>query len=295
MRWLFTVLAASALAACSGPPPVEPLPTLAQLPTLTPSNTPTLTKTPSPTPTLSPSPTPSSTLTPTATVTPSATITDTPTPTPTATATPTPRLGAVDLLALLAAQVTVLPPTYLPLVTPTSLLPAGAPTQLPSVVCPYPPAGGFAPVYAADPALAAQLGCPLGAPPAATSSASAYQPFERGAMVWLGGPIYALFNGGRFQRYDDTFVPGVDPESGGETAPPGLVEPVRGFGKVWRSSLNVRAGLGWGLASESGGQAVLQRFERGWLVYLPQRGDVLALLEDPGGQAGAWRALPSAF
>ena len=297
MRWLLTFIAAGALAACGAPPaPNGALPTLAQLPTLTPSDTPAPTDTAIPTLTPTPSLTPTSTPTPTASVTPSATITDTPTHTPTASVTPTPRVGALGLLALLAAQATVLPPTYLPPpVTLTPAPPPGMPTQPPAAACPYPPPGGFGPIYAADPSLAAQLGCPLGAPPAATSSASAYQPFERGAMVWLSGPIYALFSGGRFQRYDDTFVPGVDPDSGDEIAPPGLVEPVRGFGKVWRSAPDVRAGLGWGLAGESGAQAALQRFERGWLVYLPQRGDVLALVEDAGGQAGMWRALPGAF
>ncbi|MGQ9889959.1 MAG: hypothetical protein ACUVSX_15955 [Aggregatilineales bacterium] len=297
MRGLLTfIIAAGALAACGAPPaPVGALPTLAQLPTLTPSDTPAPTDTAAPTLTATPSPTPTGTFTPTSSFTPSATITDTPTHTPTATVTPTPRVGALGLLALLAAQATVLPLTYLPSITLTPAAPPGVPTQPPAAACPYLPPGGFGPIYAADPSLAAQLGCPLGAPPAAISSASAYQPFERGAMVWLSGPIYALFSGGRFQRYDDTFAPGVDPDSGGEVAPPGLVEPVRGFGKVWRSAPGVRAGLGWGLTSESGAQATLQRFERGWLVYLPQRGDILALLEDPGGQAGTWRALPGAF
>ena len=297
MRYLTVIILACVLAACGAESaPAGPLPTLAELPTLVPTDTPVPSDTAAPTLTPTPSLTPTDTLTPTASVTASATITDTPTATPTATATPTPRVAAVGLLALLAAQATVLPPTYQP--PPVTLTPVSPvmPTPPPAVAaCPYPPPGGFGPVYAADPALAAQLGCPVGAPPAATSSASAYQPFERGAMAWLGGPIYALLGSGRFQRYDDTFVPGVDPDSGGETAPPGLVEPVRGFGKVWRSAPDARAGLGWGLTGESGAQATLLRFERGWLVYLPQRGDVLALVEDPGGQAGAWRALPGAF
>ncbi len=298
MRSLTILLLAWALAACgAAPAPAGEMPTRAELPTLPPSSTPSATAAATSTLTATPSPPPSATLTATVTVTPSATITDTPTFTPTATASATPRVGALSLLALLAAQTTVLPPTYQPL--PATLTPApppGQPTLPPAAsVCAYPPPGGFGPAYSADPALAAQLGCPVGAPPAASSSASAYQPFERGAMVWLGGPIYALLGAGRFQRFDDTFVAGVDPDSGGEAPPAGLVEPVRGFGKVWRGTPGVRADLGWGLAAESGAQAALQRFERGWLVYLPQRGDILALVEDPGGVTGTWRALPGAF
>ena len=298
MRSVAVLMLACALAACGGAPaPAGEMPTRAELPTLPPTAAPTATFTAAPTLTPTASPPPTTAPPPTVTVTPSVTITDTPTFTPTPTATATPRVGALSLLALLAAQVTVLPPTYQPL--PATLTPAPPPGQptLPAaaVVCAYPPPGGFGAAFSADPALAAQLGCPVGAPPAASSSASAYQPFERGAMVWLGGPIYALLDSGRFQRFDDTFVAGVDPDSGGETPPSGLVEPVRGFGKVWRSAPDVRASLGWGLAAESGGQAALQRFERGWMLYLPQRGSILALVEDAGGLAGTWRALPGAF
>jgi hypothetical protein len=114
-------------------------------------------------------------------------------------------------------------------------------------------------------------------------------------MLWLNGPIYALFSDGRYRRYDDTFVQGVDPESGGEVPPAGLVEPVRGFGKVWRSNGDARAGLGWGTTAETGGSAVMQRFERGWMIDLTQRSDILVLVEDPGGLAGSWQSYPGDF
>lgn len=262
------------------------VPTLAELPTSTPTPTATETAIPTWTLTATDTPTPTITLTPTVSVSPSATITDTPSPTATNTPTPTLETGSTFLLAQLAAQATILPQTLLPVATATSL--AGG-------SCPYPPPGGFAAVYAADPALNGQLGCAQGDPPVAASSLSALQPFERGIMIWVGGPIYVLSSDGRFQRFDDTFVAGVDPESGGEIPPPGLIEPIRGFGKVWRSNPSVRTALGWGLAAEGGGEARLQRFDRGWMIFLSQRGDVLILIEDFGGLSGTWRAVAGGY
>jgi hypothetical protein len=114
-------------------------------------------------------------------------------------------------------------------------------------------------------------------------------------MLWVSGPIYVLFGDGRYQRFDDTFTPGVDQESDSLVPPPGLLEPVRGFGKVWRSSPGVRDSLGWGVAQESGGQATIQRFDRGWMIDDTQRNDILILVEDAGGLSGTWRAVGGNF
>lgn len=289
---LFTALVLL-LAACgeNAPPGSAVLPTQVVLPTLTetPTPTPTLTGTLTETPT--PTLTPTLTLTLAPTVTPSMTITDTPTSTPTNTPSPTPSVGALGLLAQLAARATPVPQTLLPQVVFTQAVSAATALPAPSV-CASQPAGGFATAYAADPSLNTLIGCPQGTPAAVNS---AVQPFERGSMIWLQGPIYVLYNDGRFQRYDDTYTAGVDPESGGEIPPAGLVEPVRGFGKVWRSNPDVRAGLGWGTAPESGNQATQQRFDRGWMVALPQRGDILVLAENAGGLSGTWRSAAGSF
>lgn len=279
------------------PIPDSSLPTVAQLPTLT------QTLTPAPeTPALTGTATSTASLPPTVTlsVTPSATITETPTPTPsdTPTVTPTPpptsdNEGLVAL-ALLAAQATVITPV--PLLPTTAAFPTSPPVQ--STTCAYPPPGGFAPLTTSDPTITQQIGCPLGAPPAAVTYTSASQLYERGEMFWLSGPpaeIIVLYSSGRYQRFDDTFVSGVDPESGGETPPTGLIEPVRGFGKVWRSYPDVRNGLGWGVSGENAGQAVVQLFERGRLIYLSQRGLIFILAADPGGAAGLWRSVPGSF
>ncbi|MBI5667107.1 MAG: hypothetical protein HZC41_03795 [Chloroflexi bacterium] len=291
-----------ALAACSGQPTPEVLglPTVAALPTLT--ATVTLTSvTPSATPTATATAAP--TETPTVTVTPSATITDTPTPTasntplPTDTPAPTADNEGLLALALTAAFATVIP---MPTAAPTA---AGA---LPGVTvattgCAFPPPGGFGVVFASDPTLVQQIGCPtpLGQAPITATVSSASQNYERGVMVWTQGAppsIYALFSGGRFQRYDDTYNAGTDPASGGEQPPPGLIEPVRGFGKVWRTFPEVRGGLGWARDNEQGGSSAAQAFERGQMIALPQRGEILILIYDAGNpNSGTWRTVAGTF
>lgn len=101
------------------------------------------------------------------------------------------------------------------------------------------------------------------------------QSFERGRMFWVGaspeekcqvehsyapgsGEIWVVIlapNGiaGAWYYFPDEWQPTIDAESDPGLAPPeGLLQPVRGFGKVWRDFLddNQRAALGWATAPE---------------------------------------------
>jgi len=91
---------------------------------------------------------------------------------------------------------------------------------------------------------------------------AAEQPFEHGRMIWLEkadadnpvleGVIFVFYADGRCERYDDTWTEGM-PESDPAFAPPaGLLQPIRGFGKLWRENTNVRDRLGWATAPEQG-------------------------------------------
>ena len=104
----------------------------------------------------------------------------------------------------------------------------------------------------------------------------ATQQFERGQMVWVPGPnggtgwIYVIFfdnnrNRQVFQSFSDMWKEG-DANSGGETPPTGLVEPVRGFGTVWRENSFVRNTLGWAAAPEVGGTGHYQYFRGGGMM-----------------------------
>jgi hypothetical protein len=304
---IVVVLCGMALAGCSGSAPgdVAVLPTLAQLPTVTATLPPTLTATPSVTSAFTTTASPTGTATATLSVTPSATITDTPTltpsHTPTITNTPEPPadIEGISALVELARQATVLPPALQPVIVLTNPPLPGAtlpPVSVP-VTCTTTPGGGFVNVFAADPTLSTQLGCATLGPLVGSGSAS--QPYERGEMIWVGGApsyIYVFLNTGRYQRYDDTFNAAVDPVSGGEAPPAGLIEPVRGFGKVWRSFADVRANIGWALGGENAGQATYQPFERGLLLYPTQRGVIFVLVADaPGASAGTWRSVSGSF
>lgn len=293
------------LCAACGPGGVPALvPTLMELPTDPPptaTDDATLTRTPAPTwtstalpsasptptltdlPTLTPTVTPSLTITPTPTFTPSATFTVTPTPTPTEPA------QALSGLVALALRATILPATFAPpnqgLPQPVTVAPLVPPT------CASLPTSGFLSLYSGDPTLAAQLGCPVGGD---YSVVTAAQTFERGMMVYVSGQpgtIYALFNNGAFRRYTDTFVGGVDPETSSETAPMGFLTPVRGFLKIWSTTPDVRGNLGWAITQEAGHESRVLEFERGRMIFLPQRNQTVVLLETAGTDTGAWRAL----
>lgn len=102
---------------------------------------------------------------------------------------------------------------------------------------------------------------PPGTCPAApvVTGPGATQDFQHGKMVWLSWNqlIYVLFDDGRIPAWvvvTDQWQAGMR-ESDPSTVPPdGLVQPVRGFGWVWRDEsgnfLNARNRLGWGLAPE---------------------------------------------
>jgi hypothetical protein len=91
---------------------------------------------------------------------------------------------------------------------------------------------------------------------------AAYQAFGGGYMIWLEGPrtIYVLYADDRYESYADDFREG-DPESDSSITPPaGLLQPIRGFGLVWRTYPAVRDGLGWALAPEEGFQGWSQSY-----------------------------------
>jgi hypothetical protein len=336
LAWRGAALAVLLLARCVPQDSFEPLPTLVQLPTRTAAPVTSIAQLPpswTPTFTLTAEGNASATQvnsisTSTARVTASATITDTPAPTLTASPVPTAEPRAVDDLLSLALVATVVTPIGGGVVgggggvvgigggpTPTfiNLPPAAVGTVYypPPVgggnasatpfnvsTCLTTPQGNFAAIYNVNPLIATQLGCAVSA---AVPMASAGQAFERGTMVWLqiGAPpsILSLATGGRFQRFDDTFAEGVDPVSGNLVPPaPNLIEPIRGFGKVWRANPAVQNGIGWAVAAETGGTATLQTFERGLMIALPQFNTVYMLVNDANStSAGGWQSFGGGF
>lgn len=212
-----------------------------------------------------------------ATATTEATAGDTPVPTePTLTAEPSATSEATTGLPPLVSDTpTATPtPTASPSATPTPT-PTSTPTSTPTpTLTPEPPPCAV-PV---DPDLApawdqGQLGCPT--TPASITWA-AWQPFERGHMLWRDDAdlVYVLHfkNGtkdstGDWKLIVDKWDGVTDPDGIGLSPPPGLYEPIRGFGWVWRNFLDgPTAEIGWAREEEKGFCAKVQPFEQGLIL-----------------------------
>lgn len=117
------------------------------------------------------------------------------------------------------------------------------------------------------------FGCPIPGQDYENVS-GAWAHFERGEMYWIQlrggrGVIYVVIYGAnntmRYQRFDDTWSEG-QPINSGLTPPPGLREPSRGFGKVWREQPGIRDALGWAVEDERAVQMYYQAFDRGSMM-----------------------------
>jgi hypothetical protein len=145
--------------------------------------------------------------------------------------------------------------------------------------------------------------CP--AEEAATSHAAG-QYFEHGFMIWTEEPdsFYVFYKGqdaDGFQTFDWILDPSLmlKPEASpdnrvGEQPPPGLFEPVSGFGMVWRGEINgmcadVRERLGWAtepeFAFDSAHQCMTLSLLHYWVCFQRgPRGEILRLHPDSTAQ-----------
>jgi hypothetical protein len=82
---------------------------------------------------------------------------------------------------------------------------------------------------------------------------AAYEPFERGHMVWRSDTlqIHVLHADGSCETYEDSWHEGDPVEIPGSPSP-GLYAPVRGFGNLYASRPDLRERLGWATAPEEG-------------------------------------------
>jgi hypothetical protein len=234
--WVFPILLAALLAACGGEPTATPL-VVADL-FATPGRalaTIALSPTPSPTATIPhfPSPTPQPTL-----------------PLPTSMARqPTLPIGTANPLMLLE----------------------GTPSPMP-LDCEGPPEP-FALIWQRNGTAQQLLGCPAGGP---QDVALVYQPYEHGHMFWRESDlsVFVLSDNAIRQgqptdtwwRLEDTFREGEPESDPSLQAPSGLLQPIRGFGKIWRQNGFVREALGWATAPETYYVSRWQFFERGWMM-----------------------------
>lgn len=126
--------------------------------------------------------------------------------------------------------------------TPDSSLTAGTPTAAVSAV-----------------ATAAETAAPdLFPTPVDTQVQIAEQVYETGRMFWIRPTreIWVMVNSaedpnrGDWYCFNDTFEEGEPEIDASITAPEGLIQPRRGFGKLWRSNQTIHDGVGWATTPE---------------------------------------------
>lgn len=145
-------------------------------------------------------------------------------------------------------------------------------------------ATAFANAYNNSTTTQERLGCPVGSGAAISLAA---QPFERGAMYWRGDTrvIYGLAANGQFWQAADSWNEGMPAADGMLVPPEGLIQPVRGFGLVWRNTQALRDSIGWATASEYLYQGFWQDFERG-AMFVGVGNQIYALYTAEGQHSG---------
>ena len=120
-----------------------------------------------------------------------------------------------------------------------------------SIACPN--SYFFAPAPESCPRFQAQL------------SNGAFQAFQHGWMVWLPNGdlagndlIYVLYDTGQYDVFVDTWMTGEPISDESLVAPAGFGQPIRGFGKIWRTQPGVAESLGWAIEGETGYELIWQ-------------------------------------
>jgi hypothetical protein len=82
-------------------------------------------------------------------------------------------------------------------------------------------------------------------------------------MIWVDAQdrIYVVFDDGgvpTWAQYPDNFREGDQESDETLVPPPGLLQPVRGFGLIWRGNPRVRDRLGWATTPEVAFEGMVQ-------------------------------------
>jgi len=169
-------------------------------------------------------------------------------------------IGALEGVALVEA------PTPSPTNTPVPPTMTPAPTA-----CAIAPGPSFAQKWNRQ-----RIGCPTGSE---TGITSAYEGFERGWMLWRkdNDGLYAVIDGGETSVF---FYPSAEPPQFSCAEAQQRDRPQRGFSMVWCANPDIQTRIGNALDYEVGNDRPMQNFERGFMVYVAERGHVYAIYDD---------------
>ncbi len=146
----------------------------------------------------------------------------------------------------------------------------------------YHPGGAFSSQWEKDTRL--QQGLGWAKAPQSGMTAAAIQTFDHGTMIWRGDTqqIYVIFSDRTWAVFPDKFKEGDVENDPNLRVPQGKLQPVRGFGKIWRENPAVRDKLGWATAKEQGISSPIHLFEHGFMIRAG--GLVYALVEQADGK-----------
>jgi hypothetical protein len=151
------------------------------------------------------------------------------------------------------------------------------------LTCSLSPMLGFGKVWHDHPRVQQRLRCPLGLE---TGTAITEQPFQHGWMLRRedSDQIYLLLDTGQWSVHPDTWHPGeaeIDPAI---PVPPGVYQPRRGLGVVWRAlshpPMYDGGGLYWAVSPDRSFVGSAQDFEGGAMLWSDRR--VIYVLYDNG-------------
>lgn len=123
------------------------------------------------------------------------------------------------------------------------------------------------------------LGCPTSGELRPVTS---YQRFDNGFMFWRSDTrrVYVVSGDGVWDEFPDTYVDGEPeyacPDDNTPTRTPPT--PRRGFGKLWCTQPGVRERLGNARRDEQGNPRTLQEFQRGVMLWIPERDRIFYVL-----------------
>jgi len=202
---------------------------------------------------------------------------------PTQGASVTPVVQATANLTPTAVSATAAPIAPTPTVTTTKLItaalvPLASPTAAGPTPTPPPPLAGeppagfyrpdgsFASQWEKDPRLQQNLGWAKDA--VAGNISAAIQTFDRGTMIWRSDTqqIYVIYADRTWAIFTDAFKEGDAENDPNLRVPQGKLQPMRGFGKIWRANPTVQAKLGWATAKEQGINSPVHNFEHGFMI-----------------------------
>jgi hypothetical protein len=135
---------------------------------------------------------------------------------------------------------------------------------------------GFGQVWQENPDIRRRFGCPVAGEVGIVEMV--VERFEFGVMVWRGDTrtIYVYIGGqndtfGTWHQVRDTWTDAEPTPRPSGTPPPGMYEPVRGFGKVWRENPDIRRDLGWAVERERAAGGAWQEFQYGFALWTTDR------------------------